>query len=167
MGSNNVLISKKSLKDLASEVDREFQFFRRRAIKTIPKTFTSLAIMYWGGFVLGVSVVIAAIIFAFIGKTAWVIPVFIALGLGDIIVLTIIHTPEKLLGSRAKLIQLQGVFYNWCCVHDELYRYIDMVIKQGLENPAGAINEIKELIREMNDNTERMVNAMQNYKKTQ
>lgn len=95
------------------EVAKEMKEGLKRTLEQIDSAYRSTMLMYQVSFYLGVLLVIAAVVVAFMGREALLSSVFGALGMIDLLAFFLLKPQERLQSSRASLAQVQAALYNW------------------------------------------------------
>lgn len=95
------------------ETAESFKSGLRNTVVQIERGFRSTMIMYEVAFYLGVGLILAAILMAFVKEQSLLAIAFGSLGIIDIIVYFITKPPQDLQFSRARLAQLEAAFFNW------------------------------------------------------
>ncbi|PKO98230.1 MAG: hypothetical protein CVU14_08420 [Bacteroidetes bacterium HGW-Bacteroidetes-9] len=125
------------------------------SLHQIKQGFRSAMIMYTVAFYVGIGLILAAVVFAWLGKGSLLPIAFAGLGVADLIAYFITKPPLELQKSRANLAQLQTAYYNW---------FIDLfnwnAVASGGET---MINQYK-IVSEMTlKNTERTMKMIEDY----
>jgi hypothetical protein len=131
----------------------------KKTVEQIEQGFKSTMRMYEVAFYLGAGVIAAAIVMAFVSKTALLPIVFGSLGVADILAYFITKPPQDLQFSRARLAQLQAAFFNW---------FVDYTnwngILQKLINERGVkVEDLKEVSGILMSNTEKTMQLIDTY----
>ena len=95
------------------EVAKEMKEGLKRTLEQIDSAYRSTMLMYQVSFYLGVLLVIAAVVVAFMGREALLSSVFGTLGMIDLLAFFLLKPQERLQSSRASLAQVQAALYNW------------------------------------------------------
>lgn len=103
----------KAQHDTTLDTADSFKSGLRNTVIQIENGFRSTMIMYTVAFYLGVGLIVAAIVMAFVKEKSLLPIVFGSLGVAEVIAYFITKPPQDLQFSRARLAQLQAAFFNW------------------------------------------------------
>jgi hypothetical protein len=110
---NGAAASYQAQHDTTLETADSFKSALRDTVKQIEVGFRTTMVMYTVAFYLGVGLIVAAVVMAFVRDKALLPIVFGSLGMADVIAYFITKPPQDLQFSRARLAQLQAAFFNW------------------------------------------------------
>jgi len=99
--------------EATQETAESFKSGLRNTVAQIERGFRSTMTMYEVAFYLGVVLILAAVVMAFLDNKSLLPIVFGSLGMVDVIAYFITKPPRDLQFSRARLAQLQAAFFNW------------------------------------------------------
>lgn len=99
--------------ETTQQTAESFKSGLRKTVDQIERGFRSTMLMYEVAFYLGVGLVLAAVVMAFVSKEKLLPMVFGGLGMVDVIAYFVTKPPQDLQFSRARLAQLQAAFFNW------------------------------------------------------
>ncbi len=121
----------------------------------IKQGFKSAMIMYTVAFYVGVGLILAAVVFAWLRGESLLPVAFAGLGVADLIAYFITKPPLDLQKSRANLAQLQTAYYNW---------FIDLFNWNSVASGGDAmISQYKKVSEMTLRNTERTMKMIEDY----
>jgi|GEM_PF-1225982 len=125
------------------------------SLEQIKQGFRSAMIMYTVAFYVGIAMILAALLFAWL-KNGSLLPIaFAGLGTADLIAYFITKPPLDLQKSRANLAQLQTAYYNW---------FIDLFNWNSAAGGGDAMIEQYRKVSEMTlYNTEQTMRMIEDY----
>lgn len=129
----------------------------KNTLEQIDAAFKSTMRMYEVSFYLGVGLVIAAVVGAFVGADPLLPAVFGALGILDVLAFFLVKPQEGLQSSRANLAQIQAAMYNWFMDSVNLNTLMSSLHQQGLNK------DVLEISVRLLDHTDRTLEMLQKY----
>jgi hypothetical protein len=136
------------------ETADSFKGALRDTVKQIERGFRTTMVMYTVAFYLGVGLIVAATVMAFIKDKPLLPIVFGTLGIADVIAYFITKPPQDLQFSRARLAQLQAAFFHW---------FMDYTNWNGLLMDQGDEDSLKRVSAVLMANTEKTMELIDTY----
>jgi hypothetical protein len=136
------------------ETAESFKGALRDTVKQIERGFRTTMVMYTVAFYLGVGLIVAATVMAFVKEQALLPIVFGTLGIADLIAYFITKPPQDLQFSRARLAQLQAAFFHW---------FMDYTNWNGLLMERGDEDSLKRVSAVLMANTEKTMQLIDTY----
>ncbi len=125
------------------------------SVNQIKAGFRGVMIMYNIAFYVGILLIIASVVYAFISDNSLISIAFAGIGMIDIIIYFILKPPLDLQKSRANLAQLQSAYFNWL---------IDL---SNWNSAAGSKEEVFQRYKEISEilikNTEKTLQIIEDY----
>ena len=113
--SQQTLIAQKMQEQFFDTLDvaKEMKDGLKHTLEQIDSAYRSTMLMYQVSYYLGVLLVIAAVLVAFMDREPLLSSVFGTLGMIDLLAFFLFKPQEHLQASRASLAQIQAALYNW------------------------------------------------------
>jgi hypothetical protein len=139
------------------EVAKEMKEGLKRTLEQIDSAYRSTMLMYQISFYMGVLLVVAAVVVAFMDREPLLSSVFGALGMIDLLAFFLLKPQERLQSSRASLAQIQAALYNW---------FIDSVNLNTMMtkyDQLGDLNSVAGVSESLMNHTDKTLEMLQKY----
>lgn len=94
-------------------VAKQMKLGLQATLEQIDRAYRSTMLMYQTTFYLGVILVLASVVAAFVGREGLLSAIFGSLGIMDLLAFFLFKPQERLQASRASLAQVQAALFNW------------------------------------------------------